>query len=73
MNKKLIATIVTVASLFLAFSITYFYPTQKLLGLVPLNLSHWSLLILPPITLILVIEIIKAFFKPKKVSQKYGN
>ena len=63
-NKWLFA--VVGASLFLAVIITYFTPTQKLLGLVPLNMFHWILLIVKAIVLILIIETAKLFFKPKR-------
>ena len=63
-NKGLFA--VVGVSLFLAFIITYFPPTQKLLNLVPLNLFQWSLLVAKGILLVAVIEVFKIFMKPKK-------
>lgn len=53
-------------SLFLAIIITYFPPTQKLLGLESLNMFHWGLLVAKGIILILIIEISKIFFKVKR-------
>lgn len=63
-NKGLFA--VVGVSLFLAVIITYFAPTQKLLGLVPLSAFNWSLLIANSIMLVLIIETAKLFFKSKK-------
>lgn len=62
-NKWLFA--VVGASLFLATIITYFAPTQRLLGLVSLNMFHWSLLIAKALILVIIIETAKLFFKPK--------
>jgi Ca2+-transporting ATPase len=59
-NKGLFA--VVGFSLFLAVIITYFPPTQKLLGLVPLHAFQWSLLMGKGILLVLIIEISKAVF-----------
>ena len=59
--------IVVGVSLFLAVIITYFPFTQKLLGLSPLNLFHWSLLIAKAIILISIVEVGKLFFKPKRI------
>ncbi|MFZ2975834.1 MAG: HAD-IC family P-type ATPase [Candidatus Moraniibacteriota bacterium] len=58
--------VVVGASLFLAIIITYFTSTQKLLGLVPLNIFHWGLLVAKAIILVLIIEIGKAVFKPRR-------
>lgn len=63
-NKGLF--VVVGASLFLAVLITYFIPTQRLLGLVPLNMFHWSLLIAKSSILVLIIETAKLFFRPKR-------
>lgn len=63
-NRGLFA--VVGVSLFLAVIITYFIPTQKLLGLMPLNMFHWSLLIAKVIILVIVIETAKLFFKPRR-------
>ncbi len=63
-NKGLFA--VVGASLFLSVIITYFPPTQKLLGLVSLSAFNWSLLIANSIMLVLIIETAKLFFKPKR-------
>ncbi len=56
-------------SLFLAVLITYFAPTQKLLGLVPLQPLHWCLLLTKGIILVLIIETTKAVAtkKPQKI------
>ena len=64
-NKGLFA--VVGVSLFLAFIITYFPPTQKLLNLVPLNLFQWSLLVSKGILLVAAIELIKLFFGSRVV------
>jgi len=66
-NKWLFA--VVIFSLSLAVIVTYFPLTQKLLGLVPLNLFHWGLLLAKAISLVLVIEIAKYAFKPKPATQ----
>ncbi|MDD4271912.1 MAG: HAD-IC family P-type ATPase [Patescibacteria group bacterium] len=58
---------VVIFSLLLAFIITYFPPTQKILGLMPLNLFQWSLLLAKAVLLVLVIEIIKLKMRPKKI------
>lgn len=57
--------VVVGVSLFLAVIVTYFPPTQKLLGLVPLGFSHWMLLLAKAILLVLIIETAKAIFRPK--------
>jgi len=59
-NKGLFA--VVGLSLFLAVIITYFPPTQKLLGLVPLHSFQWSLLLGKAVLLVLIIELSKAVF-----------
>jgi magnesium-transporting ATPase (P-type) len=51
---------VVIFSLFLATLITYFPPTQKLLGVVPLNFFQWCLLIGKGFILVVIIEIAKA-------------
>lgn len=62
--------VVVGGSLFLAIIITYFPPTQKILGLVPLNFFQWILLSVKAILLVLIIEISKLIFKPQ---QKFFN
>jgi len=59
-NKGLF--IVVGASLFLAMIITYFPPTQKLLGLAPLHTSHWILLFAKAILSVMIIELSKMVF-----------
>lgn len=63
-NKWLFA--VVGGSLFLAFIVTYFPPTQKLLGLVPLDMFQWSLLVGKAILLVMIIESAKAVLRPRK-------
>ena len=60
-NKGLF--VVVGASLFLAVVVTYFPPTQRLLGLVPLSIFHWNLLAIKAILLVAIIETGKAIFK----------
>lgn len=62
--------VVVGVSLFLAVTITYFPPTQKLLGLVPLSLAQWSLLAAKAAVLVLIIETAKAVFKPKTKTER---
>lgn len=57
--------VVVAFSLFLAIIITYFPPTQKLLGLVPLDLFQWSLLVAKAVLLVLIIEAAKFMLNPK--------
>lgn len=52
--------VVVAFSLFLATLITYFPPTQKLLGVVPLSLLQWSLLLAKGFILVAIIEVAKA-------------
>lgn len=47
-------------SLVLHAFITNFSPTQKILGIVPLELTHWSLLLLVAVIIILIIELAKS-------------
>ena len=47
-------------SLGLQVSVTYIPFTQKLLGIIPLGLAHWGLLLASALAIILVIEVTKA-------------
>ncbi len=59
--------VVVAVSLTLALVITYWPATQRLLGLTPLGLVHWGLLIAKGALLILVIELAKYRFGSKKI------
>lgn len=61
---------VVLVSLFLAFIITYLPLTQRILGLVPLGMFEWSLLVFKALFLVFVIEIAKSFFKNKDILPK---
>jgi len=56
-NKWLFAAVAF--SLILQISITYIPFTQKFLGIVPLNLAHWGLLLFFAGIIVLVIELVK--------------
>lgn len=63
--------VVVIFSLFLATVITYFPPTQKLLGVVPLSFFQWCLLLGKGAILVAIIEIAKAVAikKPQKIAR----
>ncbi len=62
-NKPLFATVIF--SVVLLISITYLPFTQAFLHLVPLNLTHWMLLLAVAVVMVLVVEIIKAMIKSR--------
>jgi magnesium-transporting ATPase (P-type) len=69
-NKGLFA--VVAFSLSLAIIVTYWGPTQKLLGLVPLEPIHWALLITKGIMLVTIVELAKFFSRNgKKTVREY--
>ncbi len=63
-NKWLFLAVIS--SLVLQITITYIPITQKLLGIVPLHLDHWALLLASAAIAIIIIELTKTNLRRKK-------